>query len=68
MFYGMTNVFSFLNVNTNKVYKYTRKFVFFRISKSFLQVDSREGGGVYAHPACHLETFKTVQGHCLIFL
>lgn len=66
MFYGMTNVFSFLNVNTNKEKSINTLESFVVLfpedsSRCFLSESAAEYAQYLA--ACNLETFKTVQGH-----
>lgn len=71
MFYGMTNGFSFLNVNTNKEKSINTLESFVVLfpedsSRCFLPESTAE----YAQylDAWNLETFKTVQGHRYVFL
>lgn len=71
MFYGMTNAFSFLNVNTNeeKSINTLESFVVLFPEDSSRCFFVGERGGICTIPltACNLETFKTVQGHRYVF-
>lgn len=71
MFYGMTNGFSFLNVNTNKEKSINTLESFVVLfpedsSRCFLPESTAEYAQYLA--AWNLETFKTVQGHRYVFL
>ncbi len=71
MFYGMTNAFSLLNVNTNKEKSINtlESFVVLFPEDSSRCFFVGERGGICTIPlaACNLETFKTVQGHRYVF-